>query len=231
MKSSIVALLTGFLLSACVKTDTKIAVLEDPDWIRLEAPTGGEATDVAGNIDSTLFVATMFKIYRTTNQGKTWDVVWSDNTGPNAVLIKNDTLWHMRSIITSSKTVYTDNASDYSLDAGKTWKSYQWKPGNSYLTTKRQINQVEAADGTRYLIKENVAPDSYVNPSDIIRQTGNSQSQLRFPFKHVISSLLLDSKNRLYVAVSGTHIPETNRIYCCPRDLPSVVYVSKRPLP
>ena len=221
------------LMSACVKTDTPApAVPEDPDWIRLEAPTGGEALDVAGNIDSTLFVATMFKLYRTIDQGKTWDLIWSGNTGPNAVLINKDTLWHMRGILTSvntaskSKTVSTINPSYYSLDGGTTWQSRI-----SYADFGRQINSVKASDGILYTIKENIGSDSYINPSTIVKQISGAQEIIRFPFKHIINSLLLDSKNRLYVAVSGTQIPETDHIYCCPRDLPSVIYVSRQPLP
>ncbi|MVM29580.1 hypothetical protein GO755_06015 [Spirosoma sp. HMF4905] len=217
-----------------MKTDSKVVtpgIPEDPDWIRLEAPAGGEAMDVAGNIDSVLFVSTMFKIYKTTDQGKTWDIIWSGNTGPNPVLIQKDTLWHLKGIVTSVtkansiKTVQTITPKEYSLDAGKSWNAI-----NGHAELGRQINRIKASNGTIYSIKEN-STNSTVNPSEITKQTATSLIPVRFPFKHTISSLLLDSQNRLYVAVSGTYLPESNGIYCCPRDLPSVVYVSKRPLP
>lgn len=231
MKSALIILLSILLLTACVKTDTKTVVPEDPNWIRLEAPTDGEAFDVAGNIDSAIFVGTVTKLYRTTNQGKTWDVIWSGSSGPNAVLIRKDTLWHMRGIVTQgnfgspTKTVRTINPGNYSLDGGDTWKTAQ-----GYPEFERQINRVVANENTVYVVRDN-ATNSLVNPSDILKQTGNSQTTLPFPFKHIINSLMLDQKNRLYVAVSGTYTPENNGIYCCPRELPSVVYVSRQPLP
>ena len=231
MKSILITLLSGLLLTACVKKDSETVLPEDPNWIRIEAPTGGEAFDVAGNIDSKLFVATVTKLYRTTNQGKTWDLIWSGNTGPNALLIRKDTLWHMRGIVTQgsfgspAKVVRTDSPREYSLDAGKTWQ-----PVKGYAEFGRQINRVAASGGTVYTVKDN-ATNNYVNPSDILKKTGSLQTNVPFPFRHTINSLLLDSKNRLYVAVSGTYTPENNGIYCCPRELPSVVYVSRKPLP
>ena len=231
MKSALVTLLSIFLLTACVKTDTKIVLPEDPNWIRVEAPTGGEAFDVAGNIDSKLFVATVTKLYRTTNQGKTWDLIWSGNTGPNALLIRKDTLWHMRGIITQGsfgspeKAVRTINPEEYSLDAGNTWKKAQGFPEFG-----RQINRISASDNTVYTVVDN-ATNNLVNPSTLLKQKNGSQVTVFFPFKHTINSLMLDEKDRLYVAVSGTYTPENNGIYCCPRELPSVVYVSRKPLP
>lgn len=233
MKSISIALISGLLLTACLKNDTKTIVPDDPDWIRLEAPTGGEALDVAGNIDSTLFVATTFKVYKTANQGKTWEMIRERTIGPHGVFVRKDTLWVLMGRGGTNKDRYVfGTLADYTVDGGKTWQKY----GNRN-ELRKQINSVKAPDGTTYAVKDNVTPfspassDGYVNPSDIVKQAGGSSGLLRFPFKHTISSLQLDAKNRLYVSVSGTHIPETNRIYCCPRELPSVVYVSKRPLP
>lgn len=229
MKSAFTAFFTGLLLASCMTTDKSVTP-DDPDWIRLEAPTGGEAMDVAGNLDSTLFVATNYKVYKTTNQGRSWEVIRSSHYGPVGLYAKRDTLFILMQRYGNKKVA--ERYPDYTVDGGKTWRRY---PNATEFS--RPINQVQAPDGTTYTVKENSTPMSassnsaYVNPSDIRKDVVSVQGQIRFPFKHTITSLLLDSQNRLYVAVSGTHVPETNRIYCCPEELPSVVYISRRPLP
>lgn len=228
MKSVFITLLIGLALSACARTDTRIDLPDDPDWIRLEAPQDGEAMDIAGAIDSTLFVATAYHIYKTSNQGKTWESVWSGSQGVFGVIVQKDTIFIMRarSNNPSHQQYAVVSPSDYSTDGGKTWHTYQDR-----FQLKRQVSPVSTAPDITYSIKVNIASDGYVNPSDIIRWVGNGQRVIRFPFKHDINSLHLDAKNRLYVAVSGTWVPETDRIYCCSRELPSVVYVSRKSLP
>lgn len=234
MRSFLSAVVVGLTVIACTKTDRSAVVPKDPNWIRLEAPTGGEAMDVAGRIDSVLFVATTYDIYKTSDAGKSWERIRSEHTGPQGLYLRRDTLWRLtsRGGTLAVKTI-SGRFSDYTADGGKTWKKY-----TSSVELRRQTNSVTAPGGTIYTVKENATPipnsvgSAYVNPSDISRQTANGDRQLvAFPYKHVITSLLLDAKNRLYVAVSGTHIVETNRIYCCPDDAPSVVYVSRNPLP
>ncbi|PRY27397.1 hypothetical protein CLV58_13330 [Spirosoma oryzae] len=226
--------IVGLLVAACTKTDRSAIMPEDPNWIRLEAPAGGQAMDVAGSVDSVLFVATLFNIYKTSDAGRSWERIRSDHVGPQGLYLRRDTLWRLtnRGGTPTVKTV-SGRFAYYTADGGKTWK----QDINS-VELQRQINSVTAPGGTVYTVKENTTPipnnigSAYVNPSDINRQAENGNSRLvAFPYKHIITSLLLDSKNRLYVAVSGTHIVETNRIYCCPDDSPSVVYVSRNPLP
>ncbi len=233
MKPFLIALTSSLLLTACLNNDTKQVTPEDPDWIRLEAPTGGEAMDVAGNIDSTLFVATTFEVYKTTNRGSSWELIRKDNLGPHAVYVKRDTLWVLLGRGGTGEAHYVFGTfANYTVDGGKTWQKYQ-----NRTELKKQINSVKAPDGTTYTIKQNVTPYSpgsssgYLNPYDITKQTNGSSSLVSFPLKHGINALQLDASNRLYVAVYGSHVPETNRIYCCPRELPSIVYVSRRPLP
>ncbi len=234
MKSFFSVVVVGLLVAACTQRDRSAVLPEDPNWIRLEAPTGGQAMDVAGSIDSVLFVATMFDIYKTSDAGKSWVRIRSDHVGPQGLYLRRDTLWRLtnRGGTPAVKTV-SGRFAEYTADGGKTWK----KDTNS-VELQRQINSVKAPAGTVYTVKENATPipntigSAYVNPSDINRRAENGNTQLvAFPYKHIITSLLLDSKSRLYVAVSGTHIVETNRIYSCPDDAPSVVYVSRNSLP
>lgn len=234
IKSFFSAALVGLIVVACTKTDRSAVLPKDPNWIRLEAPTGGQAMDVAGSIDSVLFIATTYAIYKTSDAGRSWERIRSDHTGPQGLYLRRDTLWRLtsRGGTPAVKTI-SGRFAYYTVDGGKTWKQ-----DTNSVELRRQINSVTAPEGTVYTVKENATPipntigSAYVNPSDIERQAKHGNSRLvAFPYKHVITSLLLDSKNRLYVAVSGTHIVETNRIYCCPDDSPSVVYVSRNPLP
>lgn len=233
MKSLCTLFICSLLLTACLNNDTQPAAPDDPDWVRLAAPTGGEALSVAGNIDSTLFVATTFDIYKTANRGKTWELIRKGTVGPHGVYVKQDTLWALMGYGGTNKDRFVfGRFADYTVDGGKTWQPYR-----NPVELKKQINSVRAADGTSYTIKENVTPftpgqpDGYVNPSEITKQLNGASTLVRFPFKHDIRALHLDTRNRLYVAVAGTYTPENNGIYCCPRELPSVVYVSRQALP
>ncbi len=230
MKSFFFFLLTSLALAACVDTATSVTPA-DPDWLRLEIPSGGEARQVAGDLDGTLFVATTFEIYKTSNRGKSWELIRRRHYGPQGIILRHDTLWNVTNGggTPQQKFVY-DRYADYTVDGGKTWQK-DMNPTELRL----QINAASATDGTVYTIRENSTPkaedplSAYVNPADILRQTAEGTTLLALPFRHGINALHLDSRNRLYVAVYGTHVPETNRILSSLTESPAVVYVSRRP--
>ena len=123
MKSFFSAALVGLIVVACTKTDRSAVLPKDPNWIRLEAPTGGQAMDVAGSIDSVLFIATTYAIYKTSDAGRSWERIRSDHTGPQGLYLRRDTLWRLtsRGGTLAVKTV-SGRFAEYTADGGKTWK-------------------------------------------------------------------------------------------------------------
>ncbi len=230
MKAIFLLISTGLLLVACAKTDLTPGIdNSNLDWIRLTVPSGGETMNIAGNLDSTLFVATMFMVYRTTDQGRSWTMIRDRKQGPTGVLVSKDTLILMGGRQGNQRAI---SASEYSLDEGKTWRNYYQV--NSRFPGK-VLNQAEAPDGSTYIVKENSTPinstSAYINPSTLLRESKNATTEVTFPFKHIITAIQLDSKHRLYVTVSGEHVPETNRIISGDFTKPAYLYISKRPLP
>ncbi|MBC7921915.1 MAG: hypothetical protein H7Z75_12600 [Ferruginibacter sp.] len=89
MKKILFLACIAFGMGSCKKEDSP--VMEDPDWIRLEVPTGREAYAIAGDIDKTLLVTTWTKAYYTTDRGKTWQES-KDFQGPvPGLFVHNDT--------------------------------------------------------------------------------------------------------------------------------------------
>ena len=243
MRTSRLLLLLLIAAASCTHSDVPVPVLppavaaEDPDWIRLEIPTGREAYAIAGDIDKTLLVTTWSKAYYSTDRGKTWTLS-RDFQGPvPGLLVRNDTTFSMQSyasdwqgnLLGSSMVQY------FTPDYGRTWLHYfQYYKG--YLDYIKPIGRVESTTGIVYSIQENTTPRSansfYVNPSALTRADKFGRQTLRFPFKHKLTNLSLDAQNRLYVAASGgTYQPDNNTFLCCTDAMPAVVYVSRKPLP
>ncbi len=234
MKSILFALSMVLLVTACTKPEiTSNIDNADPDWIRLTVPSGGETLTVAGNLDSTLFVSTMFLIYRTTDQGRSWKMVRDRKGGPSGVLMRNDTLFLLSNRWNTTTAQLASNATEFSTDQGETWQRYWYRTSGE---PTKILNRAKAPDRSVYVIKENTTPvpnssSRYINPSTLLRVSSTDSIPVTFPFKHVITAIQLDANNRLYVTVYGKHIPETNRILSSDFDKPAYLYVSKRPLP
>lgn len=243
MKKSFLFLVALMAAASCVQNDSRtvapVVTPEDPDWIKLEIPTGREAYAIAGDIDKTLLVTTWTKAYYSTDRGKNW-MESKDFQGPiPGLLVRNDTTFALQSyrydrqgsLLGAWDTMY------FTADYGKTWKRY-FQYYKEYLDDIKPIGRIKSATGTVYAIKSNSTPtapgstNSYVNPSEIRKEDTFGQQTVRFPFKHNLINLYLDTQNRLYVAASGgTYQPEKNNFYCCTDSMAAVVYVSRRPLP
>lgn len=202
----------------------------DPDWFKLEIPTGREAYAIAGSIDDTLLVSTWTKVYYTTDQGKTWKES-RDFQGPvMGFLERNDTIFALRaSGLDGQGQNYATLAQYLTTDHGKNW---EYKPQSQL---KKRIGSTTASSGAEYFLKENMTPDSpgstsgYVNPTDIMKHYGADAFNISFPYKHNILNLHVDSEDRLYIAASGgIYNEERNTFYCCDDSMPAIVYVSKR---
>lgn len=82
---------------------------------------GGQAMDIAGSIDSVLFVATIFNIYKTSDAGRSWERIRSDHVGPQGLYLRRDTLWRLTSGGgTPNVKMVSGRFADYTVDGGKT---------------------------------------------------------------------------------------------------------------
>lgn len=210
---------------------------EDPDWIELKIPTGREAYAIAGDLDKTLLVTTWTKAFYTTDQGKTWQESKNFNGPIPGLLVRNDTTFalHLRTWGANGTLLGAMDALYFSPDYGKSWLYYP-QYFKKYLDDLLPIGTVNSKSGITYTIKSNTTPidatSAFINLSEIVQKDSRKESLLRFPFKKSLTNLYLDSKNRLYVASSGsTYQPESNTFYCCTPEMPAIVYVSRKPMP
>ncbi len=236
----VVALIT---VLSCVQNDTQVVspavTAEDPDWIKLEIPTGREAYAIAGDIDKTLLVTTWTKAYFSTDRGKTWKESKDFQGRIPGLLVRNDTTFALHTSKFNQQGVLLGawDALYFSADYGKTWQ-YYLQHYKQYLDDIKPIGWVQSGTGTVYTIQSHSTPTApgsttaYVNSSEIKKQDVSGEHTVRFPFNHQLINLHLDSQNRLYVAASGgIYQAEKNNFYCCTDTMPAVIYVSKRPLP
>ncbi|MDJ0366750.1 hypothetical protein QMK33_16465 [Hymenobacter sp. H14-R3] len=239
MKNILLAGCLLLTLGACRK-DADTPTPDYADWYALRAPDDRAIEAVAGDIDETLVITTRFKIYQTTDRGKTWQTGdYQQNLGIFGFLARADTLLALTAGTSASSalldsanyTTYAASPSVFSLDKGLTWKPYRnWEREN--FKPRVALNRLKASSGTEYSITYRYTPtapgsDSYYSETVGIK---NSVGQrLALPKKHQIESLYFDTKSRLYVAASAARcgtIPNTT--FCGEQN--GVLYVSKKPL-
>lgn len=243
MRNIFLLLATFMAAASCVQNDSRVVqpvgTTEDPDWIKLEIPTGREAYAIAGDLNKTLLVTTWTKAYYTTDQGRTWKESKNFDGPIPGLLVRNDTTFalHITRYDRQGKLLGAWDALHFTADYGRTWEYYS-KYYKNYLDDVKPIGTVKSPTGTVYTIQSHSTPTgpgsttAFINPSEIKKQDGLSQETIRFPFKHRLINLHLDSQNRLYVAASGsTYQPENNGFFCCTDTMRAVVYVSRRPFP
>lgn len=244
-KQGLILLFVIMLFSSCRNTDPQVVIpaTEDPNWIRLEIPTGREAYAIAGDLDKTLLVTTWTKAYYTTDQGKTWQESKDFHGRVPGLFVHRDTVFALQASGQDEiGQPYASSAQYFTPDYGRTWqhsaKYYSTYAGYQFYSG---INQpqgiVQSATGITYRIKQNGTPVSpgstslYTNPSELLKQDNFGVQTLRLPFAHKLLNLHLDASNRLYVAASGGTFDQNNQLYCCEDKTPAIVYVSRKPLP
>ena len=240
MRQLYLLLLSALIVLSCADNDPTPAVDEqDPDWIRLEIPSGREAYAIAGDIDKTLLVTTWTKAYYTSDGGKTWHESKNFDGPAPGLLVRNDTTFALQaSGYNAAGSKVATHGMYFTADYGKSWKNYYQYYNGPALYAIHPIGLALATTGTVYKIRENLTPvspssaSSYINPSEILKEDAAGQQLIRFPFKHKLINLHLDQNNRLYVAASGgTYQEKNNTFVCCSADKPAIVYVSRKPLP
>lgn len=106
-----------------------ITVLDEyPDRYTLKAPVDHQTEGAWGNYNQTVLISTMFKMFRTTDQGKNWEQVHEQSSGIMGIVQYQDTLFTMGSLSNQTKNDFYQqvviHADNYSVDDGKTWQRY-----------------------------------------------------------------------------------------------------------
>jgi hypothetical protein len=217
---------------------------EYPDWYTLKAPVDHQIEGVWGNYDKTILISTMFKLFRTTDQGKQWELVHEQSVGIMGIVQYQDTLFTMSGLSNQTKNdLYQQvlvQANNYSVDDGKTWQRYTAR--NPVLgdlpefdsPDKFLINPIVAPNKVTYKINKafrdgpNATTGVFETPG-VIKSTGE---RIDLPQLHQIQSLSFDDRHRLYIvgsdAVCGS---EELFKFCNSLGGRGVVYVSKKSMP
>ena len=234
---------------SCKKSDVDVVgqdtVLDEyPDWYTLKAPVDHTISGVWGNYDKTVLVSTMFKLFRTTDQGRHWQQVHERSIGMIGVVQYRDTLFTMTGLTSGTNSgIYQEvliHAGDYSVDDGKTWEIYKGR--NPVLRDnprydspdKFLINPITAPNKVTYQINKvylkgpNATDGAFETPG-VVKSTGE---RINLPQLHQLESLYLDDQQRLYIVGSDALCGSGNSIkFCNSKSGRGVVYVSRKSLP
>jgi hypothetical protein len=237
MKNSLLAGLLVLTLGACRKGENDLAQPEYADWYALRAPDARPIEAVYGNIDSTLVITTRYRIYQTTDRGKTWQAGdYSAMYGLTGFAARADTLLAFTaststSFDTTTYVSYAVSPSYASLDKGITWRGYHSPSRRPGLEPRVALNRLKAASGTEYSIAYRLMPTAPNSGSNYIETVGIKTSTGRrfaLPNSHQIQSIYFDSQSRLYVAASAKLCGQGKDFAFC-GEQNGVLYVSKRP--
>ena len=238
MKKILLTIITiSIIIISCKKENhpTEIKTPEDPNWIKMEIPNGGEAYAIAGNMDDTLLVTTKSNAYFTTDNGKTWQESKNFNGAIQGLYTSKDTVIALATAdgLELDGTLKAVLPQYYTLDLGKSWNRYTDYNKSHTISTPIGITQ-SSTNQVTYRLKYNTEPVSanstaYTHlPTDVLK----NGTVINFPFKSRLYNLYLDNENRLYVAASGnTYNNNGGTSTCCTLNTAAVVYISRKPLP
>lgn len=231
------SLLTGFFFCILMGCQHEKNVLPDyPGWYALKVPEANAIEAVYGNIDSTLILATITTIFRTTNRGKSWTEVKREDVSHGILSLASvrDTIFALDGMTVREDTTIARNhvyyGSDpylYSVDGGQSWKLFPLNNRKLSVPT----NELKTPSGRIYTIDELLTPQM---PGSWYRETVGIRvsdgRQLSLPNRQQIRSIYFDSRNRLYVAGSAAVCGGLKDFHFC-GDENGVLYVSKQPQP
>jgi hypothetical protein len=206
-------------------------IFANDDWNRIRIPDGGEALAVAGSIDDTLLVTTLYNTYIVTNSGTRFTVTDKNLNRTPGLLVVQDTIYAFRGDHYDGdyKRHFATFPSYFTLDKGKTWYSNVPKP--SY--TNILIGKITTKRNVTYEIDLHRGPDKNGSGINYVLQTTITKTEngIKSMFKHPVEAerpinLYLDNKERLYITTGGYF--NDAGVYMSPSALsPTYIYVSK----
>lgn len=232
-------LLILILLAAACKKDGFNEKPEEPgfideNWLRIKLPDGGEALAVAGNIDDTLLVTTLYNTYMVTENGTKFTRTTTHlNTTPGLLVVK-DTIFALNgsSYDASFKKHYASSPSFYTLDKG-----LSWHPDIRNRSSKlMQTGIVTDKKKITYELKYQAGSDQNGQGQNFVLKTGITKTENGqiSPFEHPIKdhqpqNLYLDKDDRLYIPTGGSF--NYAGVYMGPSALsPAYIYITKQPV-
>jgi hypothetical protein len=238
MKLPLILCLLLLSLGACQKDAEDEVQPEYADWYALRAPDDRAIEAVYGDIDGTLLITTGFKIYQTTDRGRTWRTAnYQSNHGLFGFVQLQDTLFVLNtqtgSATNNTTTAYAAHPSYFSLDQGMTWKLYNdWRRRSDYVPRVAR-NRATSASGMEYSIDYLVTPVSSQSSGSYIETVGIKTSTgqlLSLPQEHQVTSVYFDASSRLYVTGSAALCGRGKDFSFC-GEQNGMLYVSKKPQP
>ncbi|RQP13589.1 MAG: hypothetical protein EAS52_19215 [Parapedobacter sp.] len=236
-----VILLIG--LSACKKERPSNPVdveTLDEAWMKLSL-TGQQrgVSAIYGSIDDTLVVATMYRIYITTDRGASWQLVSEANVGISGFYMVDGELCAFSTFRFEGEDEFATTPFLYSVDHGRTWSSNR-KFGYQVYDTIRRIRDRVSVEGEGYYridnnlqLTDNSGMSFVHGPNSIIKGREGFEESVYFPFKRYLNYLHLDGSGRLYAGAESTRfeaVVEGNvRIFPAHSDS-AILYVSRKPI-
>jgi hypothetical protein len=182
---------------------------------------------------------TRTNVYRSTDKGENWqEVLPFQNHGMFSIVQQQDTLFTMTGLANGQ---FLTNASNYSVDDGKTWKAYtrhnpafEISSSSGQAINKFSISPVVNSSGVSYKINQ-VFLDGPTATTGVFETPGVVTSDGRridLPQLHQLRSLYLDSQQRLYIAatdaVCGRGLSGKSFSFCNSKNGRGVVYIAKK---
>ncbi|WP_343557273.1 hypothetical protein [Sphingobacterium sp.] len=208
----------------------------DTAWTKLSIPGQLRGTSaIYGNIDDTLVVATMYKIYITTDKGASWQMVSDEGLG-----IPSFNMYQGELMALSNFQDHSTSPFLFSLDHGKNW-SRKGKYGYEVydkITVNRKETKISENESYKIIPQPNEIIDKeygrpLAQPDKLVRLTDRGEQLLDFPFRRQLNYIYHDKKNRLYIGAEGTRFEWTvkgnERTYPTSTDT-AIIYISKRPI-
>jgi hypothetical protein len=232
----ILCFLAVLAVLSCQKPASETVLPEYSDWYTLKSPVDHAIEGVWGDWDKTLLISTGYAIFRSTNKGQTWQQVHKQSLGMFGVVQYKDTLFTMSGLLDNKALL---NPGNYSIDDGQHWQPYrghnmvfEYAPSLGYKGFP--INPVTASNGVSYTINRvfldgpTATTGNFETPG-VVTSDGR---RIDLPQLHQLSSLYLDSRERLYLSGSDAVCGRGKDFaFCNSKEGRGVVYVSKRSMP
>ena len=228
----------ALLFTACKKDQVSENKLDDTfnddNWLRLRIPSGGELKAVAGSIDDTLVVSTLYDTYIVTENGTKYLRTTKNLNHTPGLLMQKDTVFALSGLGIDVKMNrrYASIPTYFTLDKGLTWHN---AIDHSKLAPML-LGVVTSRNHTTYELNYHSGPDNNGNGSNYVLRTTISKMEngITSQFDHPVKeqqpiNLYLDDKERMYIATGGS-ISDANVYIGASVTEAAYLYISKQPI-
>jgi|GEM_PF-3229604 len=238
MKGCYFFLFIGLLITSCEKSETSVELSEESvfinkDWDRIRIPDGGQLQAVAGNIEDTLLVSTLYNTYMVTKNGKTFTLTSKHLNNTPGLYVSQDTIYALfgSSYDVKYEKYYSGGSNYYTVDKGLNWSLANH---NRYI---RMLNGVVSTKNNASIqLNYHVGADKKGNGSNFVLRTTISKTEngLTLPFAHPVVdeqpiNLYVDENGRLYIPTGGS-FSDTGVYRSASIMSPAYLYISKKPI-